>query len=141
MLYQWDLNREDIDAVQSAFWEVHPGSPEIREFAGLLVSATVGHQERIDALIRKYARHWRLDRMETVDRNLLRLATAELLLGGATPASVVINEAIEMARRYSTADSAQFVNGVLDSIRKDLEEQAGRAGGGQSGSGALPRNR
>lgn len=123
MLYQWDLNNENICEVRSAFWEVHPASPEIRAFADRLVSATVEGKDRIDRLIRDHARHWRLERMETVDRNVLRLAVAELLLRDQTPPSVVINEAIEIARRFSTAGSAEFVNGLLDSIRKDLEEE------------------
>lgn len=126
MLYQWDVNKEEIAAVSSAYWEVHPASSEVLDFAEGLIQATVRDRDRIDALIQKHARHWRLERMETVDRNLLRMATAELLAGEA-PASVVINEAIEIARRYSTAGSAEFVNGLLDSIRKDIEGQPGGA--------------
>ena len=122
MLYQWDVNDDDIRDVLSAFWEVHPASSETREFADALVSATIQRKDRIDQLIQEHARRWRLERMETVDRNVLRLATAELLLGEGTPASVVINEAIEIARRFSTAGSGEFVNGLLDSIRKDIEE-------------------
>lgn len=125
MLYQWDLNREDVEEVIGAFWEVRPtADPGVREFADRLARETARNRERIDRLIEKHARNWRLERMETLDRNLLRLATAEMLLGEATPASVVINEAIEIARRYSTAESATFVNGLLDSIRKDLEVAA-----------------
>jgi N utilization substance protein B len=135
MLYQWDLNREDIETVRSAFWEVHPGTPEVREFADRLVAATVAGQERIDRLITKHARHWRLERMETLDRNLLRMATSELL-SGLAPAGVVINEAIEIARRFSSAGSPDFVNGLLDSIRKDVEAQEGPepAAGAQASS-------
>jgi N utilization substance protein B len=97
----------------------------VREFADRLARATAANRIRIDQLIERHARNWRMERMETLDRNLLRLATAELLLGEPTPASVVINEAIEIARRYSTAESATFVNGLLDSIRKDVEVAAG----------------
>jgi len=122
MLYQWDVNDEDIREVTSAFWEVHTASPETREFADELVAATIRQKDRIDQLIQGHAQRWRLERMETVDRNVLRLAIAELLLADSTPASVVINEAIEIARRFSTAGSAEFVNGLLDSIRKDLEQ-------------------
>ena len=124
MLYQWDLNGEDIRDVASAFWEVHAASAETREFADELVAATIQQKDRIDQLIQGHAQRWRLERMETVDRNVLRLATAELLLANSTPASVVINEAIEIARRFSTAGSADFVNGLLDNIRKDLEQES-----------------
>jgi N utilization substance protein B len=77
--------------------------------------------EQIDEIIRRHAEHWRLDRMATVDRNLLRLAVHEFLYGKDTPKTVVINEAIEIARRFSAQESPQFINGVLDSIKKELE--------------------
>jgi N utilization substance protein B len=85
------------------------------------VNRTVEHVEEIDALIQRHAEHWRLDRMATVDRNLLRLATQEFIYDKETPKSVVINEAIEIARRFSSQESPQFINGILDSIKKELE--------------------
>lgn len=122
MLYQWDLTREDPTEVRSAFWEVHSGSPETRVFADRLFAGTIEHLETIDGFIRRHAERWRLERMETLDRNLLRMAVEELLHEPETPPAVVIDEAVEIAGRYGTGGSAAFVNGVLDSIRKDLEQ-------------------
>jgi N utilization substance protein B len=124
MMYQWDLRREDPRHLAVAFWEVHSHPDEVREFADRLVAATIEDLETIDALIAKYARHWRMDRMETVDRNVLRIAVEELLHEKETPPAVVIDEAIEVSRRFSTPESPQFINGLLDSIRRDLEGAA-----------------
>ena len=120
MLYQWDLRRDDLDVLRADFWEAHPGDPQIRTFADRLVTGTVEHIEQIDRLIARHAANWRMERMETVDRNVLRMATEELLYDTATPSAVVIDEAIEIARRYGTGGSAAFINGMLDSILKGL---------------------
>jgi transcription antitermination protein NusB len=122
MLFQWDITRDTIDHIAATFFENHDEPPAILDFARLLVSRTVEHVEQIDDLIRRHAEHWRLDRMAVVDRNLLRLATQEFLYDKDTPASVVINEAIEIARRFSSQESPQFINGILDSIRKEIQE-------------------
>lgn len=124
MLYQWDLRREDLDTSIATFWEVNHSVDHLREFAERLVRGTVEHLEEIDRLIVRHAKHWRLERMETLDRNLLRMATEELLFQEKTPPTVVINEAIEIARRFSTRDSPQFINGLLDSIHKEIEERS-----------------
>jgi len=87
-----------------------------------LVEGVVAHQEELDALIRQYSEHWRLERMAAVDRNLLRLALYELLHEPEVPAKVVINEAVELAKRYGSEESGAFINGILDRIR----ETAGR---------------
>jgi transcription antitermination protein NusB len=121
MLFQWDITRDSIDQIAASFFEGQDEAPAVMNFARLLVTRTVEHVERIDELIRRHAEHWRLDRMATVDRNLLRLATQEFLFDRETPSTVVINEAIEIARRFSTQESPQFINGILDSIKKELE--------------------
>jgi N utilization substance protein B len=124
MLFQWDITHDLIDQIATTFWDGQEGedeAPETRKFAEALASGTVGHVERIDALIARHAENWRLDRMAVVDRNLLRLATYEFLFDAATPKTVVINEAIEIARRFSAQESPQFINGILDSIRKEVE--------------------
>ena len=121
MLFQWDITHDAMEQIVSTFWDVQT-DPEIdREFANRLAAGTVEQVEKLDALIGRHAENWRLDRMAVVDRNLLRLATYEFLYDAETPKSVVINEAIEIARRFSSQESPQFINGILDSIRKTVE--------------------
>ena len=131
MLFQRDLGGSSVGEACRTFWEGKSESEDVKSFAELLVAGTVGDIERIDPLIRRQARNWKLDRMAAVDRNILRLAVYELLQG-VTPPAVVINEAIEIARKFSTDESTQFVNGILDGIRKEL---AGDAGLGVSETG------
>ena len=122
MLFQWDITHDSIDQVAATFFQNQPEESEIVvEFARQLVMNTVEHVEQIDEFIRRHAEHWRLDRMATVDRNILRLAVQEFLYEKETPKTVVINEAIEIARRFSAQESPMFINGVLDSIKKELE--------------------
>ena len=122
MLFQWDITHDTSDQVVATFFQNLPDeSTATVDFARQLVTGTVDHVEQIDEIIRRHAEHWRLDRMATVDRNLLRLAIYEFLYGKETPKTVVINEAIEIARRFSAQESPQFINGVLDSIKKELE--------------------
>jgi N utilization substance protein B len=122
MLFQWDITHDAIDQIAATFFQNGlEGSTAVVEFARKLVTGTVENVEYIDRLIQRHAEHWRLDRMATVDRNLLRLATEEFLHDQETPKTVVINEAIEIARRFSSQESPQFINGILDSIKKELE--------------------
>jgi N utilization substance protein B len=122
MLFQWDITRDLVDQIAANFWDNHREPQEVMDFAQTLATRTVAHVEQIDALIQKHTQHWRLDRMAIVDRNLLRLAVQEFLYDTETPKTVVINEAIEIARRFSTQESPQFINGVLDSIKKELDD-------------------
>jgi N utilization substance protein B len=126
MLFQWDITHDAIDSIITPFWETleTPEPPEVVDFANVLATGAIEQVEKIDALLERHADNWRLDRMAVVDRNLLRLAIYEFLTereGGEIPAAVVINEAIEIARRFSAEGSPQFINGILDSIRKELE--------------------
>jgi N utilization substance protein B len=121
MLFQWDITHDSIEQIGTTFWENQDEPAAVVDFARLLAARTVEHVEEIDALIRRHAEHWRVDRMAVVDRNLLRLAAQEFLYDKETPKTVVINEAIEIARRYSSQESPQFINGILDSIKKELE--------------------
>ena len=121
MLFQWDITHDSIDQIAANFFEGQEEMAAVADFARQLVIRTVEHVEKIDSLIQRHAEHWRLDRMATVDRNLLRLATQEFLFDSETPKTVVINEAIEIARRFSSQESPQFINGILDSIKKELE--------------------
>jgi N utilization substance protein B len=122
MLFQWDITHDAIEQIVATFFQNLPEeNTAIVDFARSLVAGTIEHVEEIDRLIQRHAEHWRLDRMAIVDRNLLRLATQEFLHDNGTPKTVVINEAIEIARRFSTQESPQFINGILDSIKKELE--------------------
>lgn len=120
-LYQLDL-RADGDPVSSSeeFWSRHPADPEVRAFAETLVRGTKLHQEKIDGLITQYAEHWNLERMAVVDRNILRAGIFELLWTADIPPKVAINEAIEVAKKFSTQESSRFINGILDRIHKEL---------------------
>ncbi len=127
MLFQQDLNKVAAEEVVELFWEIHPADPENREFAELLFKATHENRSHIDELIRRHAQHWRLERMAAVDRSVLRLAVSEFLYT-ETPHVVVIDEAVEIARRFSTAESSQFVNGILDAIREEMEDRPVKEG-------------
>ncbi len=120
MLYQWDLNRQPVDRLLESFGRLGEGRQGAREFARRLVRATLEGLDEIDALIAEHAEHWRLSRMATVDRNVLRLAICEFLHED-TPKKVVINEALELAKKFSTPEAAQFVNGILDAVRLKVE--------------------
>jgi len=123
MLYQRDIGKHDCRYILNSFWEMNEHSPQVREFATHLFEGSVARLKEIDELIQSHAENWRLSRMAAVDRNILRLAVYELLSEEKTPSTVVINEALEVARKFSTHESAQFVNGILDSIRKHLSSK------------------
>ena len=119
LLFQQDLSHLTPEETLQIFWEVNPADAENREFAQFLFSKAFRHRSQIDDLIGRHAQHWRLERMAAVDRNILRMAVSEFLYA-ETPQVVVIDEAIEIARRFSTSESTQFVNGVLDAIREEI---------------------
>jgi N utilization substance protein B len=128
-LYQLDATEErDREGGLTLFWTHFEGRDEVKSFARELVEGVRAEQPRIDALIAESSEHWRLPRLSRVDLNLLRLATFELLARPDIPASVTINEAIEIGRRFGSEDSAAFVNGVLDHIATVLgvKEKTGR---------------
>ena len=128
MLYQWEVGRSSIDDVMQTFWwheqpAVEALSEEHRAFAGKLaagVGETVGN---IDSVIAEAAEHWRVERMNVMDRLILRLAVYEFLYEPSTPSRVIINEALELARTFSTDDAVRFINGILDAIRRRLERE------------------
>ncbi len=123
ILYQWDMRKQPVEESIAAFYgslysEESAVRPERDEFLEQLVRGTVEKSGEIDALISGHAEHWRIERMPAVDRNILRLAIYELRNTG-TPPAVAIDEALELARRFSTEESVQFVNGVLDAVNKE----------------------
>jgi transcription antitermination protein NusB len=123
MLFQWDMGKQTPEHVRQTFWaERAEADPETRGFADDLFRLAVERQQEIDDLIQKHAQHWRMERMAAVDRNVLRAGVAEFLGYPDTPRPVVINEALEIARKFSAPESVQFINGVLDSVGKELAE-------------------
>ncbi|MGB7219729.1 MAG: transcription antitermination factor NusB [Vicinamibacterales bacterium] len=126
ILYQWEVGRAGIDqAIETFFtWQWpdnQPPSEALRGFAEGLARDTVRELSTIDELVAGTAEHWRPERMPIVDRLILRMATCELMRDRATPAAVVIDEALELARTFSTEESVKFINGMLDAIRKKLD--------------------
>jgi N utilization substance protein B len=124
MLFQGDLGKQKPEEVESLFWESRDDvDDETRGFADDLHRLATRREDEVDALIQKHAQNWRLERMPVVDRNLLRTAVAEMLGFPKTPAAVVINETLEIARRYAAPESVHFLNGVLDAIGRELLEK------------------
>jgi len=126
MLYQWEVGHADMDTVLRTYWQLEAGSSsptdDTRALAERLARGTSEYVTVSDPLIAAQAEHWRLSRMALLDRLILRLAVYELLHTD-TPRPVIINEAIELAKKFSTEDSAKFINGVLDAIRRRLETE------------------
>lgn len=128
ILYQWEITRRDVAKTAETFfvhqWANAEEPPEeLRQFATGLAHDTVEWLDRIDPLIAETSERWRPERMAILDRLILRMAVAELLrhqAGGETPPAVIINEALELARTFTTEDAVKFINGMLDAIRKKL---------------------
>jgi N utilization substance protein B len=128
ILYQWDIGRGDVErAVETFFglqWpDTDPPSEALRSFATTLAHDTVARLDTIDPLIAETAERWRPERMAVLDRLILRMAVCELIRDREMPPPVVINEALELARTFSTEDAVKFINGMLDGIRKKLEQK------------------
>jgi len=122
MLFQADMGKQTPEQVRQTFWaERNETQGEVRGFADDLFRVASDRAEEIDQLIEKHAENWRMERMTAVDRNVIRAAVAEFVGFPGTPGAVVINEALEIARKFSTPESVNFINGVLDSVAKELE--------------------
>lgn len=127
MLYQMEVGRAGASEAITTYWPSREPEEDLaeplREFANDLVRGTTARVEEIDAVLRAHAQNWRIERMAVIDRLVLRLAVYEMLADPGTPAKVVINEAIELARTYTGDEAVAFVNGVLDSVRKELNRE------------------
>jgi N utilization substance protein B len=125
MLFAADVSGTRADELVRIYW-TELGDADVeepaREFATRLAVGTLSHLQELDERIRSRAEHWRISRMAVVDRNILRLAVYEFMFE-PTPRTVAINEALEIARRFSTYEATQFINGILDAIKRDLDEQ------------------
>ena len=121
MLFQGDLGKQTPEEVRKLFWaSVTDVDEETRGFAEDLYRIATSRSAEIDGLIEQHSQNWRLERMPVVDRNLLRTGIAEMLGFPKTPAAIVINESLEVARRYAAPESIHFLNGVLDAVARDL---------------------
>ena len=123
MLFQEDAAGSSAQETKELFWAAHSASPEAREFAEALYDTSVEKRCEIDELISGHAQHWKLERIAAVERSILRVAIAELLATD-TPDAVVMDEAIEIARKYASERSSDFVNGILDAVRNNVERSA-----------------
>jgi transcription antitermination protein NusB len=125
MLYQWEVGRLTIPEIAQTFWrigEIDPvPSERAQARATALTSGTIGHVTAIDRVLEEASTNWRLDRMPVVDRLILRLGIYELIYETDTPPPVVIDEALELARRFSTDEAVPFINGVLDAVKGRVE--------------------
>lgn len=119
ILYQMDLMSRFEDSVLNEFMESLKADKETREFTSSIIRGYLKNKERIDSLIDKYIKHWRQDRLSAVDRNILRMSLYEMFYRDDIPTKVSINEAIEIGKRFSGAESGHFINGILDTLARD----------------------
>lgn len=126
MLYEWEVGGGDLDEIIATSWAIQarPLDVERDARAGALVRGTVAHLHELDRWIDEAATNWRIERLATIDRLILRLGAFELAHEPETPRAVIVSEAVELAKRFSVAEAPKFVNGVLDAIRRRLEESA-----------------
>ena len=117
MLYQWDITREPMERVIGLFWQIRTSTDATRASAERLARGAQAAVETIDGAITAASTNWRFERIAAIDRNILRIGAYELMKEPETPASVIIDEAVELAKRFGEADSPSFVNGVLDAVR------------------------
>ena len=125
MLYQADITRGSWQEILKSFWESNAqqeNSEELKDFSAQLLQGVVEHMQEIDNKISKYAANWQLERMAFVDRNIMRLGCFELLFSQDVPPKVAINEAVELAKKYSGLESGKFVNAILDQIKIEKEK-------------------
>jgi transcription antitermination protein NusB len=126
MLFQWDMSRQDPAKLEAKFWRTAKAADNTRAFANKLFEGAAKDADELDALIVQHAQNWRLERMAIIDRAVLRLAIHELRIA-ETPPKVVLNEAVDLAKKFSSEDAGAFVNGILDAVNKALVEKEGSA--------------
>lgn len=128
ILFQLDLNPDDVEKALAHFWSSQPCDPRTRRFTEMRVHGVLAAREQLDKLLVRYAEHWGLQRMQPTDRNVMRLALYEMLFCPDVPPVVSINEAVDIAKYFGSSESGRFVNGILDRARKDLSRPARTAG-------------
>jgi N utilization substance protein B len=119
ILYQLEVNPLDPQEALKLFWQTVSTSGPVKEFAARIVEGVQQYREEIDAVIKRYSEHWRLDRMDRVDKSILRMGVYELLYCDDIPVKVALNEAIDLGKKFGTEESGAFINGILDRISKN----------------------
>ena len=122
-LYQFELNGGDLDEQIQLFLDRNSSQEDVANFMKELVVSLIDKMEEIDEIIQKFSDHWILDRMTVIDRNILRMGACELLFNFSTPPKVVINEAIDIAKKYGNEDSPEFINGILDKVYNETGQK------------------
>ena len=122
-LYQFELNGGDLDEQIKLFLERNSSQEDVANFMKELVVSLIDKMEEIDEIIQKFSDHWILDRMTVIARNILRMGACELLFNFSTPPKVVINEAIDIAKKYGNEDSPEFINGILDKVYNETGQK------------------
>ena len=120
MLFQWDMSQQEFTKLETRFWKSAKAADKTRAFANQLFEGAAKNVAGLDEIIGKHCENWRFERLAAIDRAILRLAIHEMR-AAETPAKVVLNEAVDLAKKYSSEESGAFVNGVLDSIHKSLQ--------------------
>lgn len=131
ILFQVDVGEIPLDDTFKNFWRVDKVSPEIRDFAAHICKGVVGNLKEVDSIVKKYTKNWEIGRINNIDRNILRIAIYELLFCRDVPYKVVINEAIEIGKKYGTLESGKFINGVLDGVAKERRSKEHAVGSKQ----------
>ena len=120
MLFQWEIGKQEPSRIEDGFWKNVSAQKSTREFADQLFENAASRAAELDPIIASHAEHWRVERMAAIDRAILRLALAEIRTM-STPAKVVINEAVELAKKFSSEEASAFVNGILDAAVKSAK--------------------
>lgn len=123
ILFQTEFNDSPVKNILSLFWKNKKSDKEMREFSRALVENVLEHKDKIDSVIQSVSKNWRVSRMTVIDRCILRIAVCEFAFEGETEPVVVINEAIEIAKKYSSKEAATFINGILDAAKKKTQKE------------------
>jgi N utilization substance protein B len=118
MLYQMEVNPGELEAALELFWKGLSASQPVKEFVNRIVEGVHGRREEIDKLLAKHSEHWRLDRMDRVDKSILRMGVFEIMFCDDIPVKVAMNEAVDLGKKFGAAESGAFINGILDKIGK-----------------------
>lgn len=119
MLFQWEMGKQEPSRIEDGFWKIAHAQKSTRDFANQLFESAAARAAELDPVISSHAKNWRIERIAAIDRTILRLALAELR-ATSTPAKVVINEAVELAKKFSSEDASAFINGILDAAAKSI---------------------